>query len=575
MLPATGKSPLVSKTQLTVQSGLAVLSILLGIASISAALYTTFHTLIRFPYEDMWNIVEELGMRKGHLTLALLWSQHNEHRIPFARLLQAIDLMWFQGRNNSLYFEIYVLQFFSLFVWTYAMRKVAAWQTWLVLVGCGLAAFALFSISQFQSLTPLGVLILPGSGFGAVAVFAVALAIVSPTSRLAWLIAGIAAAFVCEGTLANGMLLWPLLVILAVKFRLSRNTCSLLGGAGAVAILLYLWSYESPKALASPLQSFSHPAALIQYLLTYLGAPWFGFNSQLARGIALLGIAFVSIFYFIELLRTKPRIFPLSVLSIGIFTLLSGIVTAVGRVSYGSAQALSSRYESMILLFWLCVTVYVLHVSSLKRTRLAMLAAMAALVADSATLPTFQKTFEEARAYTRRLDEGALPIFSDVRDPGETQNKLYVPFQWVYEQQPWLQSLHTAYYADPKYLNLDRPLLSVFHVTESTRCFGAVEQVAKLPDQTYPGWSLTGWAWDSEKRTPVEEIVGVNGSQVVIGSGLSAIPRPDLLKTYSQVTNANSGWHAYLRGSQIVDKYAIYGVVDGGRSACLVAKGQL
>ena len=571
MLPATATHPTSARIKLTVQSGIAVLSILLGIASISAALYTTSHTLIRYPYEDMWNIVEELGTHNGHLPLAVLWSQHNEHRIPFARLLQEIDLLWFHGRNNSLYFAIYSLQFFSLFVWAYMMRKVAAWPVWLVTAGCGLAAFALFWISQFQSLTPLGVLILPGSAFGVLAVFAVALAIVSPAWRSAWLIAGIATAFICESTLANGMLLWPLLVVLAVRFRLSRKMCTLLGGVGAVAILLYFLGYKSPGN-QSPLQSFSHPAALVDYFLTYLGAPWFGFNPQFAGSIALLGFAFVTIFYLYELVRTKPRLFPLSVLSIGMFALLSGMVTAVGRVSYGPAQAISSRYESSVLLFWLCVAVYAIHISSLRQTRLALLTAMAAIVADSAILPTFQKAFGDAQTYTRRLDEGALPIFSDVRDPGETQNKLYVPIQWVYEQRSWLQSLHTAYYADPKYLHMDRPLASIYFATENTRCLGVVEKTVKVPDQIYPGWSLTGWAWDREKRAPVDEIVGVNASQVIIGSGLSASFRPDLLKTVSQVTNPNAGWHAYLRGSQSLENSAIYGVVDGGRSVCLVAR---
>lgn len=545
-------------------------SLLLGCAAILSALYVTFHSLIRFPFEDQWSILAELGTLHGWYPLSLLWALHNEHRTPFAKLLETADLYWFHGRNTSLYLEIYALQAINLAAWVWTLRRIAQWPGWLVGTGAGLAAFALFWVSQHQSFNPLGVGILPATAFGFFAVLFLVLAALNRKHAVYWLLASAASAFVTEGTLASGILLWPLLVILGLRFRVRLWLVALLAVIGALATYAYVSGFHSPAQAAPPLESIRHPAVVTEYLLIYFGNAWASVNETVRKVLAALGVLLAAGCYAREFLRPALRTFSLLMLTLCMFCLGTGVLTALGRINLGLQQATQSRYQSSVLLFWLCLALYALDSAMRHGLRTALLASSGILLLTMTTLTSFSPSLEASEQDAGRMNAGALPIFADVKDDAEIFNNLIVDARLVFQERSMLRAIPAAFYVDPRYLRLGRKLDSTFSVASENRCFGALDVSRRVTDSGFPGWQLSGWAWDHQSMRPVEGITAVTEGAIINGAGVSDMLRPDVRTVHIEVSNPNVGWRMYVRGKADLPAIRVYGIVDDGKTVCLV-----
>ncbi len=544
-------------------------SLLLGCVSIVAALYVTFHSLIRFPFEDQWSILAELDSVQGWYTIPLLWALHNEHRTPFAKLLETADLYWFHGRNTSLYLEIYALQAINLAVWMWTLRRVAQWPGWLVGTGTGLAAFALFWVSQHQSFNPLGVGILPATGFAFFSFLFLVLAGLHRKRSLYWLIAAIAAAFISEGTLASGILLWPLLVILALRLRIRLWMVALLVVIGALATYAYLAGFHSPPHTAKPLESIRHPGLVTEYLLVYFGNPWAAVNETVRNALAAVAIVLAIGCYAIEVVRPTAKTFGIFMLTVCMFCLGAGLLTALGRINFGVLQATSSRYHSSVLLFWLCLALYGLD-GAVRHARTVIFASAAILLLVTSTLTSFSQSLEAARQDAGRVNAGGLPIYADVKDDAEIANNLITDANLVFLERPKLLAIPAAFYADARYQRLGRQLSSTFAIAAENRCMGDVNVSRRVPDPHFPGWQLSGWAWDRQSMRPVHDITAVTDGSTIGGAGLTDMARPDIHTVHNEVSDPNVGWRMYVRGGADLPAIRVYGIVDDGKTACLV-----
>ncbi len=546
----------------------------MGCAAIVSALYVTFHSLIRFPFEDQWSILVELGSNRGWYTIPLLWALHNEHRTPFAKLMETADLYWFHGRNTSLYVEIYALQAVNLFAWVWALRRIARWPKWLVGTGAGLAAFALFWASQHQSFNPLGVGILPATAFGFFAVLFLVLAALNRKRALYWLLASAAAAFVAEGTMASGILLWPLLAILALGLRVRLLLVVLFAAVGALATYAYVAGFHSPPEAASPMESIRHPGVVTEYLLIYLGNPWTSVNETVRKVLAALAIVTAAVCYAREFVRPASRTFSLFMLTLCMFCLGTGLLTALGRINLGLQQATQSRYQSSVLLFWLCLALYGLDNAMRHRLRTALMASCAILLLTMTTLTAFSPALDASEQEAERVNAGALPIYADVKDDAEIYNNLIVDARQVFQERPLLRAIPAAFYVDPRYLRLGRKLAATFTVAPANRCFGALDVSRRVADPDFPGWQLSGWAWDHQSMRPVEGITAVTGAvtgeMAINGAGVSSLLRPDVHTVHTEVSDSHVGWRMYVRGAADVTAIRVYGIVDDGKTVCLV-----
>ncbi len=309
-----------------------------------------------FPRLDQWEFVLFLDKAwTGQLTFHDFWAQHNEHRLIFPRLLMLVlarlshwNIRWELAANLLLGTGVFgaymacspkgrwILPLVSL-----AAFSMAQWQNW----------FLGWQMQIFMSLlATLGVLLLLSprttrEGHG------------GPRPTLpgpSWFrfILSMALATVATCSFANGMVAWPLGLLLLLlcepaprRPRMALAWC----GVGGLVAAGYLYGYHPPDYHAAPLAFLHHPLTFALYVLVYLGQPVAGFSLPLAMGAGAIGLA-------LWLWRTcrAPRANALY-LALGLYTLMSALITAGGRVEFGVEQAMSSRYITLATPLWIAL----------------------------------------------------------------------------------------------------------------------------------------------------------------------------------------------------------------------------
>ena len=544
-------------------NSLAVWAVLLGGAALLVEIYFSIHFFLAVPFEDLWAVIEELARNNGSYSVPMLWAQHNEHRLPLAKLLMQADLLWFHGRNVSLYLEIYLTQMLHLALIVWALRRYSLWPGWLIAAASGLAAFALFWTTQSQSfLNPFGVEVLPAYAFGSASIFFLLSALSGSAKNWLWLALSAGAAIFSGFSLANGLLLWPILLIMAIRFRLGWRKIAFLGGIGAIFTAAYLTGYQNPDIHAKPLESLGKPGLLASYLLVYFGMNWAPVSVRLSEVLAAFGILGFLVSYARELFRHQKRLFPFALLSLCAFLFGTGFVTALGRLNFFAIQAASSRYQSCALVFWACFSLYLMDLAHRHSARTAVWCTATVLILATAMLPAYPGSLANAGEMYTRVSAGALPLYADVKDDREIVH-LIVPPDVVFGDRAFLKSHHAAFYADPRYLLLGQPLTSRFAIAPPDRCFGAFDSNRRLEDAQFGGWELVGWAWDHKALRPVQSVIAVSHDGRIHGVGENGLARPDVRSVFPEVTDSHVGWHIYLQGNEPVeDDVRLYGVLD-------------
>ena len=314
------------------------------------------------PLIDQWSFVPHIErFYTGTLTAADLWSQHGEHRLIFPRLIM-LGLSNVTGWN--VLYEIaldVLLATATFFLLARILRrdlsatgKPAPVWLWFVL------SLAVFSLAQWenwlwgwQMQVFLNVL------------FATATIAVLRRTPLEWktLAAAALLGFVATYSFGNGLLVWPIgmvLVALAPEVR-GRRWIHLLGWAfvSLAVIGSYLAGFRG--GAAPPLETILiRPIAYLRYVTTFLGSPLASFSGSAwpprdtgvaavvgTAGVLLLVVATA------KALRRPRAEWPLGSLALAAYALASGLVVSVARFTFGTPNALASRYTTVSSLFWI------------------------------------------------------------------------------------------------------------------------------------------------------------------------------------------------------------------------------
>jgi hypothetical protein len=318
------------------------------------------------PFWDQWEFVGLLDRaHQGFPTLADLAVQHNEHRPFFPRLLM-LALALPSGWNIRLELGLNLVLAALLFaVW---VRLAAATARRAGLEPCPwlvpALSLAVFSLAQSENWT-----------WGwQIQIFLNVLAVVlgfallgGPPLAPARLAAAIACGVVASFSFSNGLLYWPIgLAVLAATAPgqrpegLRRATALVLWtAAGALVFLGYFHGYQKPAA--HPLLSLAlrEPGDLIAYIALYLGTPLLNFRAAWALGLGLAGIALfaLGLARLVAARDTTRAAALLPLVGLASYSLASAAVTGIGRLGLGATQAMSSRYVTIALPFWLALLV--------------------------------------------------------------------------------------------------------------------------------------------------------------------------------------------------------------------------
>lgn len=324
---------------------------------------------------------------RGYPTWAELIAQHNESRKFFPRLLFLANT--YLGDANPK--RIMVINW-GLLVVTVLMLRAVARRTLggeskkipglaavvTIVAGCGL-----LTLAQWQNLL-WGIQVVV-----TVPIFALAFSLwCSGWNRPLWLrglLCGLAAT-VATFSYANGMVVWPLAgMALALAPRSSvRARVAIVGAmvaAALAAIVYYRHGYVHPGSHPKVDIVLKEPTLAVKFVMAFLANGirattdidtniWIGWAGAIAAFLAAGALA-------VRAIRQKDPSDLLAAwpwLLLMAYSLISAGTTAVGRLGFGVAYALSERYVSFGIAFWVGLVPVVALALDLERDQAGNLA---------------------------------------------------------------------------------------------------------------------------------------------------------------------------------------------------------
>ena len=371
-------------------------------------------------------------------------------------------------------------------------------------------------------------------------------------------------------SLSNGNLLWPLLIAAALYLRLRRSAILSLVIAGVVSTACYLYRYTRPEVHANPIASFKAPLAMLEYWGAYFASSWIHtkFRFTITELSILAGFAIVIIALLPALSYVRAfRPFAIQLVLTMLFCAATGLITASGRLNYGIGQALSSRYQTIALLFWCCLGLLLLGSTFARpRMRYSFLVAQVCLLAIFARGAVFARNpIQQARGHGFQMNVAGTALLTRVYHQ-EQLEQLYRRPEYVLESVPYLREKRLSIFSGPLASQLGKPLSSLFRVVSSYKCAGAVESVTEVVSQTPPGLRIAGWAEDLSRDNPPREIVAVRNGVI---SGLGAVGGWRFVRSSDASKSGYLAFAGYVPNASLSTPLHIYAILDGSPpSAC-------
>jgi len=285
----------------------------------------------------------------GDLSFSDLFAQHAEHRILFPRLaMLSLGVITHHNTVIESYFSWFLLCLTGCVLFLAHKRQFGTWK--IALVTFIPVVWLIFHLRQTTNLLsgfqmPFFMLIL---------FFVLAIYLLATSRGLSWRFAlAVASGVVCTFSMANGLLVWPIGLILILWLRKSQpkelrrtylNMVYIWCLAGIVVFTSYFIGYEQVGAykwdygILNPLTSLSFFLALIGNLAYYQGV-------AIVTGLILLVLYIYTGGTIVW--KTKARPTNALALSLILFALLSFALMAETRSVKGVDFALSSRFTTI------------------------------------------------------------------------------------------------------------------------------------------------------------------------------------------------------------------------------------
>ena len=520
------------------------------------------------PFWDQW---KELIFSGRRTLSSWLFSQHNEHRLVFPRLIFFVDYWLFDEDNRfdficNLTLPCLICAGVLVILW----QALTNWRerVWVA----GAVAALLFSAMQWENFAwgfQVGWFLVE---LGAVGAFA-ALGL----RRTAWSNVSIAifAETVSMYSLASGASVPIIAILLATWRRYSVRQIGVLVVAAIALLGFYLHGYQTPSDHSNPFALLGEFRPVAEYIAVDLGNPLA--QLAVAFGVAhptrIAGIAgavgALAFGYAAIVLTRSPREpsgSTVVLLTTATYGLSTAVLTALGRVRFGLPQAESSRYSTPMLLFWLALALigFTDVVRHRPRLRLpAMLVGLCCLVPIAAAQAFFVK---EAVSQILLRKEAEAALLAGISN-NDALAKVFAAEQipLVLRQTNRLRRRHLALFADPWSEWRGAPLREHVRILDGPgRCRGGIGEIRRVPTRDgRPGWTASGWAWDQTDNVPLQRIVLTDEQGRVIGYGLGGFSPPRASE------EAASGWRGYFAISAAAPVSA-YALLNGGAVACRV-----
>ncbi|MEM1172358.1 MAG: hypothetical protein AAGJ08_25590 [Cyanobacteria bacterium P01_H01_bin.35] len=511
---------------------------------------------VNFPFSDQWPLAIMFEkIYAGNLSFSDLFAQFHESRKFFPRLI-FIGLAYLT--NWDVRYEMLVI-----FLLTCIVSLNVYWLSRLTVKGGFVTQFFLLAISNLLIFSPAQY---ENWLWGIQVVVYIPIAcltgcLVIAQKNLSLRIKFIICFFLCTVSTfsyANGMLTWvlvfPALVILASgKWQeiFTKNIWIIIGGLlGFVAnVVLYFYDYQKPDKHPSFLSAISHPVDTFHYFLTFLGAPLAFENLTVATivGALVFGLWMFLCWQLFGLVKTDFLLLHRLIvwLIIGIYAIISGAVTAVGRVGFGVGQALAPRYTAFSL-YLMVSLIYLLAIFlqliSQNNTRKKLIRYSSLLLISVFLVLHINTTIN---ALDRMSDRRVILLQS--KACLLTINVIHKDECWVMKRSPeplreTANILDKLGFLQPGLVK-SKNIQYIAEEPKSDLIYGYFDTVNQIDNQTY---IANGWATLPERGEVADGVIltyeNSKGEAIIFKLINQRMPRPSVREYFNNSTYLYSGW---------------------------------
>lgn len=525
------------------------------------------------PFWDMWSGYLDFYMRFTDGAFGALYEFHNEHRLVLAKLFFHVDLKYFEGRGVFLTVFNYL---FALFGFALMVRILHEFRDETpgreVPVAVPFVLFCLlFSWIQeanftwaFQSQFHMA------QWLPLVAFYLLHRSVADPRHSGRNFAASCLVGVLSLGTMANGILCLPLLVLQAFVLRQPARRVGVLLALAGLGAGLYLAGYTTPSHHTGVLQALStDPLAFVRFVLLYIGGPAYyagNFHSVPLGLIAGAALSLLICIVVLDLLRTRESRSIKSMLCVWLLFFIGGAVaTAGGRVNEGIEYAVSSRYMTPVLIAWAVVLILVLHRYQRGARRVPLQGAPLLLLPLLLLAPQLNALESRDKVNFERM-MAALALELGAGDYNQVLT-VYPRLPEVLEIARRARVRDLSVFGLSPIRDASERLGRVHAVDGLPECVGHLDAAVRLPRD--PGFiQLIGWMYDPQALGAPVALDIVDHEDRVVGHGLSGDLREDLVPLISPFARM-SGFKAYALAAHH-DEPLTAVAVDG---ACRLALG--
>jgi len=537
-----------------------------AIVTVSGTLYWVFNDYRPVPIMDEWSIIHawvnaETGSGSAWLAAH---HQHNEHRILVPRLFFFTDLKFFGGFGLFTLVILLLAHTLHTVVLTRVVFQTLPFNIYWKTAVTGFLFTLMFSTVQLNNLIwPFQIQIIGVFLFGTVTF----LLLLKPQSssirtnliiRTRHFLLGLISAMLASFTMSNGLLVWPVGLLLGVHRKWSAKKLAVFFFSGCLVWWLYLKDYESGVPFSRLLDQLPEKAwSLIQYSAVLLGTPLSPEWPDLALVIGMFGILIMTSFGILFVIDRKHVYFTTTgsrlFICLAVFCLTTALVTGIGRLDLGIRQATTNRYGTAAVLFWIAAigTLVTVDVRELKsRIRLDAVAVFLAIFSLIHVLTYQVKLDDYSRDWINRKQAGVTSILAGVVDL-KYLTRLFPTPDRILRDSEFLREHRLSFYGSEIGQIVGQPLATFLGNGTTTNCEGYIDKISIISDGNTIGARIEGWAVDRATNEIPKMVVFANQG-TVSGIGFSGRLRPDVEALYPGYLYA--GWlgHAtFLSGTEL------------------------
>ena len=515
------------------------------------------------PFRDMWNGYLGFFVKASEGDVAIWWSQFNEHRIVFARILFWLDIRFFNGSIVFLIAVNYILSAATLTCFFYILRIALPGEEnhKLRIIILSVICILTFSWIQqgnlswgFQSQFFLAQL------FPLLAFYLLYLADASKKHAALLYLMSAVIGIACAGTMANGILALPLMVVMAAVLRMGWPKVLGLLILSALVLFAYFSDYQQTSIHGSMREELTaHPIEILQYLLLYLGGPVYYMTGERSYPLAQLAGCFLigsTVFFAYKATQEiKKNTLQISLLIFILYIGGTALGTAGGRLKLGLETALISRYTTPSLMAWSALLI--LYASYLRQKIIRSRSALVALLLVPVLLLPYQfKALKNKDDDSFEHMVAALAIELGVRDQVQVETVFYSPdYVFTLSKIPIERGL--SIFGNEVIKNARNDLGKLVTSSSNVPCIGAIDEIAAVDgDSRYV--RVSGWIFAPSAGRSPKSVFFRDPHNKVVGYAIAGRSRHDIKA--SVYKNADrSGFKGYILASSATGQLLVEG----------------